>query len=85
MGSSNTTEITFKCSINVFNIMARQQLIEIYERIEKQRKSLKEEWCFLKKTHGDKIEIKKLGQQLSKLTLNQIHILIDLEWLDETD
>jgi len=65
--------------------MARQQLTEIYERIERQRKSLKEEWCFLKKTRGDKKEIKEIGQQLSKLTLNQIHILIDLEWLDETD
>jgi len=65
--------------------MARQQLTEMYSRIEKQRKELKERWTFLKKTHGDKKEIKKLGHQLTKLTLNQAHILIDLEWLDETD
>lgn len=65
--------------------MARQQFIEKYERIEKQRSKLKERWTYLKKTHGDKKEIKELGQQLTKLTLNQAHILIDLEWLNETD
>jgi len=65
--------------------MAKQQLIRLYKTIEEERKFLKEKWCFLKEAHGDPKEIRLLGQRLSKLTLNQIHILIDLEWLkDET-
>lgn len=63
--------------------MARQQLTEIYKSLEKKRKELKNRWVFLRKTHGDKEEIKKLGYQLTKLTLNQVHILIDLEWLQD--
>lgn len=63
--------------------MARQQLTETYRRIEKKRKELKERWIFLKENHGDKTEIENLGHELTKLTFNQIHLLINLEWLQD--
>lgn len=63
--------------------MAKQQLINIYKQIEKERKELKEQWVLLKKTHADPNEIRTLGKRLTKLTLNQVHILIDLEWFED--
>ena len=66
--------------------MARQQLTEVYQIIERKRKELKERWVFLRENHGDKTEIEKIGHELTRLTFNQVHLLIDLEWLvNETD
>ena len=59
--------------------MSNQILIKRYNDIEAERIKLKEQWCQLKETHGDKDEIKYIGQKLTELTFNQAHILIDLE------
>jgi len=63
--------------------MAKQQLINLYKQMERERKELKEQWILLKKTHANQTEIRTLGQRLTKLTLNQVHILIDLEWFED--
>jgi len=63
--------------------MAKQQMTELYKNIERKRRELKARWVFLRENHGDPNEIKALGHQLTKLTLNQVHILIDLEWLKD--
>lgn len=63
--------------------MAKQQMSELYQIIEKKRKELKKRWVFLRENHGDKIEIENLGHELTKLTFNQCHLLIDLEWLQD--
>lgn len=59
--------------------MSNQQLKDQYNRIEAERKVIKEQWCSLKNSKGDKETIKELGKKLTALTLNQAHILIDLE------
>ena len=60
--------------------MAKQILLEQYQLIEKKRVELKEKWCQLKNNKGDKEEIKRIGMRLTQLTLNQAHILINLEY-----
>ena len=66
---------------NTNNIMTRQLLLERYNNIEVERKKLKENWVFLKENRGDKDEIRRIGTQLTKLTLNQAHIIIGLTWV----
>ena len=55
-----------------------------YNQIEQERLRLKEKYVWLKDNHGDKDEIKKIGTELTRLTLNQAHIIIDLERRNET-
>lgn len=62
------------------NGMSEQLLVEKYKFIENQRRELKETWKKLKKDKGDKREIERIGRELTKLTLNQCHIIIDLQW-----
>lgn len=59
--------------------MTNQTLKNKYKSIEYERKELKQTWVLLKNTGGDKEEIKRIGTELTKLTLNQAHILRDLE------
>lgn len=59
--------------------MSNQVLIEQYNKIEAERIKLKQQWCTLNEIHGDEDKIKYIGQKLAELTLNQAHILIDLE------
>lgn len=59
--------------------MTNISLKQKYDKIEIKRKILKEKWLSLKKNHGDKEEIKNIGVELTKLTFNQAHILIELE------
>ena len=59
--------------------MVKQILLEKYNNIEKERQELKKQWIMLKESHGSKEEIAKIGRQITKLTINQVHILIDLE------
>ncbi len=56
------------------------QLWTEFKNIEEERTQLKDVWNSLKKNKGDKAEIKRIGQMLTKLTFNQAHILINLEW-----
>jgi len=62
--------------------MAKHQIQQLYQTIEGERKQLKEQWCHLKNNKGDKEEIKRIGTALTKLTLKQVHLLIDLEFLE---
>lgn len=59
--------------------MTNQILKEKYSTIESKRAPLAKRYKFLKENKGDKEEIKKIGTELTKLTLNQVHILINLE------
>jgi len=59
--------------------MVKQILLEKYNNIEKERQELKKQWIMLKESHGNKDEIAKIGRRITKLTINQVHILIDLE------
>lgn len=55
------------------------KLTDKYNIIEQKRIKLKERWILLKNNRGDKEEIKRLGTELTKLTFNQVHMLIALE------
>lgn len=63
------------------NAMTKQLLLEKYNNIEVERKKLKETWVFLKENKGDKNEIRRIGTELTRLTLNQAHIIIGLMWV----
>lgn len=63
------------------DMIMKAELMERYRTIEKERSELKQVWCHLKEIKGDKNEIKRIGKRLTELTLNQAHIMIDLERL----
>ena len=65
--------------------MAKQQLIEKYKFIEMQRKELKKLWIDMKNAGDNPEDIKEVGRKLTELTLNQAHILIDVETIGDIE
>ena len=50
-----------------------------------QRIELKQLWCDMKKAKDDPEAIKEVGRKLTELTLNQAHILIDVEMIGDIE
>ncbi len=50
-----------------------------------QRIELKQLWCDMKKAHDNPEDIKEIGRRLTELTLNQAHILIDVEMIGDLE
>lgn len=65
--------------------MARKQLIQRYKLIEVERIELKQLWCDMKKAGDRPEDIKEIGRKLTELTLNQAHILIDVEMIGDLE
>lgn len=55
------------------------QILEIYNEIEEQRKALKEHYHILIESNADEVLLKDINKKITELTFKEAHILIDLE------